>query len=118
MQRALSIVCVLLLVSGPPTAAEDVSTFHAYVDSDLCARLMLGPITQSRIECSQKTYKDGSNPVLVRLNDNTVFSVNKEKLIKEYVGQLASATGQAKVKSGSMKLESVKPQVRREHTSG
>jgi len=111
MRRTLSLMCIVLLVSGISIRAEDVTTFHAYVDSDLCARLMLGPITQSRVECSQKTYKDGSNAVLVRLTDNTVFSVNKEKLLKERVGQLATVTGQAKVKSGTMKLEAVMPEV-------
>jgi osmotically-inducible protein OsmY len=90
--------------------AEDVTTFHAYVDSDLCARLMLGPITQARAECSQKTYKEGSNAVVVRLSDNTVFSVNKEKLLKEHMGKLVAVTGEAKVKSGTMKLQSVMPQ--------
>ena len=71
---------------------------------------MLGPITQSRIECSLKTYKEGSNAVVVSLTDNTVFSVNKEKLLKENVGKIAAVTGEAKVKSGTMKLQSVMPQ--------
>jgi osmotically-inducible protein OsmY len=110
MRRILSIGCIFLLAAAASVSAEDVTTFHAYIDSDLCARLMLGPITQSRIDCSQKTYKEGSNSVLVRLNDNTVFSVNKEKLLKEYVGQLASVTGEAKVKSGTMKLQAVMPE--------
>jgi osmotically-inducible protein OsmY len=110
MRKMLSIMCIFLLVGAASMRAEDVTTFHAYVDSDLCARLMLGPITQSRVECSQKTYKDGSNAVLVRLNDNTVFSVNKEKLLKENVGKLAAVTGEAKVKNGTMKLQSVMPQ--------
>jgi osmotically-inducible protein OsmY len=109
MRRMLSITCIFLLVTAISMHAEDVTTFPAYVDSDLCARLMLGPITQSRVECSQKTYKEGSNSVLVRLNDNTVFSVNKEKLLKEHMGKLAEVTGEAKVKSGTMKLESVMP---------
>jgi osmotically-inducible protein OsmY len=110
MRKLLSIMCILVLISATSMRAEDVTTFHAYVDSDLCARLMLGPITQSRIECSQKTYKEGSNAVVVRLTDNTVFSVNKEKLLKQQVGKLAAVTGEAKVKSGTMKLQSVTPQ--------
>jgi osmotically-inducible protein OsmY len=100
----------LLLSSGVCAGAEEVSTFHAYVDSDLCARLMLGPITSSRVECSQKTNKEGSNPVLVRLKDNTVFDVNKQKMVKDYVGKFAEVTGEAKSKSGTMNLQSVKPE--------
>jgi hypothetical protein len=47
-----------LLFSSGVCGSEEVSTFHAYVDSDLCARLMLGPVTPSRIECSQKTFAE------------------------------------------------------------
>jgi hypothetical protein len=101
---------VSLLVSSGVCGSAEVSTFHAYVDSDLCARLMLGPITSSRIECSQKTAKEGSNPVLVRLLDNTVFDVNKQKMVKDHVGKFAEVSGEAKVKSGTMKLQSVKPE--------
>ena len=79
-------------------------SFLAYVDSDLCARLMLGPITTARVDCSMKTYKDGSNAVLVRLDDNTVFDVNKEKMVKDHVGGFGEAAGEVKVKSGTMKL--------------
>ena len=61
---------------------------------------MLGPITTARQECSVKTFKDGSNAVLVRLDDNTVFSVNKEKMVKEHVGGFGEAAGEVKVKSG------------------
>lgn len=110
MRRTILTLCSLLLIGGSRIAAEDVTTFYAYVDSDICARLMLGPITQSRVECSQKTYKDGSNAVVVRLADNTVFTVNKEKLLKEHVGKVASVTGEAKVKSGTMKLQTAMPQ--------
>ena len=102
------LVMVGLLFSCGVCVGDEVSTFHAYVDSDLCARLMLGPITSSRIACSQKTQKEGSNPVLVRLRDNTVFDVNKQKMVKDHVGKLAEVTGEAKVNSGTMKLQSVK----------
>jgi len=109
MKKTLLVMVSLLFSIGVCGSAE-VSTFHAYVDSDLCARLMLGPITSSRIECSQKTHKEGSNPVLVRLLDNTVFDVNKQKMVKDHVGKLAEVTGEAKVKSGTIKLQSVKPE--------
>jgi osmotically-inducible protein OsmY len=109
MKKTL-LVMVSLLISSGVCVSEEVSTFHAYVDSDLCARLMLGPITSSRIECSQKTHKEGSNPVLVRLLDNTVFDVNKQKMVKDHVGKLAEVSGEAKVKSGTIKLQSVKPE--------
>ena len=88
---------------------DEVSTFRAYVDSDLCARLMLGPITPGRIECSQKMAKDGSELVLVRLRNNMVLSVNKSKMIEPLVGQLAEVSGDLKVKAGRVKLKDVRP---------
>jgi len=97
---------------------DEVPSFHAYVDSDLCARLMLGPITTERVDCSVKTYKDGSNPVLVRLDDNTVFSVNKEKMLKENVGGFGEAGGEIKVKSGTMKLKTFTPVQRQDIPPG
>jgi hypothetical protein len=110
-------MCALALCCGSSVAAEDkdkkddkISTFYAYVDSDVCARLMLGPITQARIDCSKKAYKQGSNIVIVRLDDNVVFSVNKVKLVKEYLGGLGKVTGEAKTKSGEMKLDSFMPE--------
>jgi len=108
MRKLLAITCALALSSGAGVAAEnkDTTTFHAYVDSDVCARLMLGPITEARIECSKKMYKSGSNLVIVRLNDNTVFEVNKTKLVKPYLGGFGKATGVAKSSAGTMKLES------------
>jgi osmotically-inducible protein OsmY len=120
MKKLLTFMCALALCCGFGVAAEDkkedkkkddkISTFYAYVDSDVCARLMLGPITESRIDCSKKTYKQGSNIVIVRLNDNTVFSVNKVKLVKDYLGGLGKATGEAKTKSGEMKLDTFMPE--------
>jgi hyperosmotically inducible protein len=88
---------------------QEDSTFRTYVDSDLCARLMLGPITPGRIECSQKTAKDRNELVLVRLRNNMVLSVNKSKMIEPLVGQLAEVTGDLKVKAGRIKLQDVKP---------
>lgn len=103
------LVMLILLVGGVLCAKDEVATFHAYVDSDLCARLMLGPITTERVGCSEKTHKEGSNPVVVRLKDNTVFDVNKQKMIKDYVGKFAEVTGEIKLKSGEMKLQSANP---------
>ena len=117
MRNLLAFVCLLALCCGSGVAAQDknkkddkISTFYAYVDSDVCARLMLGPITQDRIDCSKKAYKQGSNIVIVRLDDNVVFSVNKVKLVKEYLGGIGKVTGEAKTKSGEMKLESFMPE--------
>lgn len=117
MRKLLVFMCALALCCGSSVAAEDkdkksdkISTFYAYVDSDVCARLMLGPITQARIDCSKKAYKQGSNIVIVRLDDNMVFSVNKVKLVKDYLGGLGKVTGEAKSKSGEMKLESFMPE--------
>jgi osmotically-inducible protein OsmY len=53
--------------------------------------------------------KDKNEPVLVRLSNNMVFAVNKEKMIQPMIGQFAEAAGNIKVKAGTMKLESVKP---------
>jgi len=113
MKIVLSILCSLLLLHSTSASylavQDEVPSFLAYVDSDLCARLMLGPITTARVDCSTKTYKEGSNPVLVRLDDDTVFSVNKEKLLKDHVGGFGEAGGEVKVKSGTMKLKDFKP---------
>jgi hyperosmotically inducible periplasmic protein len=89
-------------------AADEVSAIRAYVDTDICARLLLGPITPQRIGCSQSTSKDNAQPVLVRLSNNMVFTVNKEKMLRPLVGQLAEASGNVKVKSGTMKLQDIK----------
>jgi osmotically-inducible protein OsmY len=109
MREILFSILALFLVERSIGAAEEVSNFKAYVDSDLCARLMLGPITSGRVECSQKTYKDGAQPVLVRLSNNMVFDVNKEKMISKLVGQLADVSGEIKIKDASVKLKDVKP---------
>jgi hyperosmotically inducible periplasmic protein len=98
-----------VLLGGGLLLAGEVSTFNAYVDSDLCARLMLGPITSARVECSQNTSKQGADPVVVRLKDNTVLGVNKTKLLKNLVSQLAEVSGEVKIKDGNMKLEAAKP---------
>jgi len=107
--RILPTITLGLLFLNGLYAADEVSTFRAYVDSDLCARLMLGPITPQRIECSQSTAKDGSNPVLVRLQNNMVLTVNKEKTIRDMVGQLAEVSGKLKVGNGTIKLDSANP---------
>jgi osmotically-inducible protein OsmY len=89
-------------------ADDEVSTFKAYVDSDICARLMLGPISDTRIQCSKTTDKDGAEPVVVRLRNNMVFSVNKQKVIQPLVGQIAEVSGKIKPKNGTMKIDTAK----------
>jgi osmotically-inducible protein OsmY len=103
------VLTLLTLTFAGALHAGEVSSFKTYVDSDLCARLMLGPITTSRMECSKSTFKDGSMPVLVRLSNNMVFTSNKDKLLKPLVGQLAEVTGEAKPKNGTIKLQSANP---------
>jgi hyperosmotically inducible protein len=108
----VTFACVFLTFLGCEVLGagdKEISTFKAYVDSDLCARLMLGPITSARVECSQSTHKQGAEPVLVRLSNDMVLDVNKDKMIKDLVGQLVDASGQLKVNDGSIKLQSVTP---------
>ena len=107
--RCLARIAPILLVFGGVTIAADVTTIKAYVDTDVCAHLMLGPITQERMELSKKAFKQGDEPVLIQLSNNSVFQVNKPKMVKELVGQLAEATGEVKVKDAQIKLQSVKP---------
>ena len=63
MKKTLIVAVSLLFCCGICGSAE-VTTFHAYVDSHMCARLMLGPITAQRIECSQKTYQGGGRSLI------------------------------------------------------
>jgi hyperosmotically inducible protein len=109
-KTTLAFVLAVFLGSTIARAAEkEISTFPAYVDSDLCARLMLGPITSKRVACSQQTHKEGSQPVLVRLSNDMVLDVNKQKMIEKFVGQLVEVSGELKVKDGEVKLQTVKP---------
>ena len=103
MKGPLLMLLTLLLTDG--LRAGEIPIFHTYVDSDLCACLMLGPNTPERIQCSQTTNKDGSLPVLVRLSNDTVFTANKLKMIENIVGQLAEVSGEAKPKNGTVKLQ-------------
>ena len=103
--RMTSLLTLVLLLPGGLFSGE-VSVFRAYVDSDLCARLMLGPITPSRIECSQSTVKDGSEPVVVHLHNNLVLAVNKQKMIRPLAGQLVEVSGEIKANNGTVKLQS------------
>jgi osmotically-inducible protein OsmY len=96
------------VLAGLQCTGAEISTFHAYIDSDLCARLMLGPITNSRVQCAMQTFNEGSSPVIVRLNDNIVLTANKEKLLKGHVGKFAEVSGEAKLQGGTIKLQSVK----------
>jgi osmotically-inducible protein OsmY len=109
--RKFIVPVALVLASAALCFAADPAkqkTFPCYADSDICARLMLGPISPERIECSQSTHKQGAAPQLVRLSDNLVFEVNKTKMLKEHVGKFVEATGEPKEKDGRIKLESVK----------
>ncbi len=102
--RKAFLPAIVLLLNGA-LRGEEVSTLRVYVDSDVCARLMLGPITPPRIECSQSTVKDGSNPVLVRLSNNMVLSTNQQKTIQPLVGELAEVSGELKANNGTMKVQ-------------
>lgn len=108
MKRLVYVTVAALAVCGASAAAE-VTTIKAYIDTDVCSHLLLGPITEQRMDCSKKAFKQGDQPTLVQLSNNRVFQINKPKLVKDYVGQLAEATGELKIKDGQIKLQSVKP---------
>ena len=103
----LSAMLLASSISMFAAAVQSAETFHAYADSDICARLMLGPINEGRVTCSLSTVKDGANPVLIRLHNNLVLDVNKKKMIDPLVGQFVLATGEVKVKNGTMKLAEI-----------
>jgi osmotically-inducible protein OsmY len=109
MTRFACILVVTMTICGVMGAADEISTLPTYVDTDLCSHLLIGPISTERTECSKSTLKDGSEPVLVRLSNNMVLFVNKPKMIKGYVGQFATATGELKVKDNKIKLQEIKP---------
>jgi hyperosmotically inducible protein len=108
MMRLKCAATVAFAVCLAATAGE-VSTIKAYVDTNVCSHLLLGPITAQRTDCSKKALKEGDEPVLVHLSNSTVLQVNKQKMIKDIVGQLAEATGELKIKDGQMKLQAVRP---------
>ena len=108
--KRISALASLLLCSGLATAAKkETTSFKSYVDSDICSHVYAGPLTQKRIECSEQTHKEGSNPVLVRLKDSWIFEVNKEKMVKKHVGKLVTAEGEVNYNDSTMKLTSVNP---------
>src|SRR5690242_3788992 len=69
---------------------------------------MLGPISPEAVDCSRSAFKQCLEPLLVRLQDNTLFEVNKQKILKEVVGELVDATGETNENDGRVKLVSVK----------
>ena len=69
----------------------------------------LGPSPPHEWNAVRKTHKDGSGPVLVRLSNNMVLNVNKDKMINALVGELVDASGELKVKDGQVKLQAVTP---------
>src|SRR4051794_28155785 len=99
---------LLGLLAATVFGAEEIQEFPAYVDSDLCAHIMLGPISAARVECSQKTHKDGSNPVLVRLRDNLVLEPTKAKPFNPLVGKFAQVSGEVKIKDSKLKTKDVR----------
>lgn len=120
MKSALLTAVILLVSSSGLCAAADRpgETFHAYVDTDICSRLMLGPINEARVGCSLSTAKDGDEPVLIRLQNNMVLTVNKRKMVEKLVGQFMQATGQVKVSDGTMKLSEVSPEQAKDIPAG
>lgn len=108
MRATALLILTAIAAAGIGLAAES-TTIKAYVDTSVCSHLLLGTISTQRMDCSKKAFKDGDEPVLVELDNNQVYSVNKPKMVKDLVGQLAEATGEAKPKDAEFKLASVKP---------
>jgi len=103
-----SMLAAILLIGATLAGAnKETTSFKSYVDSDICSHLYLGPLTQARLQCSQDTHKQGSNAVLVRLADNWVFQVNKEKMLNKLVGKMANASGEVNYGDSTMKLKTV-----------
>jgi hypothetical protein len=92
----IALLATAVWLSQSWSRGAEVSTFRTYVDTDICARLMLGPITPSRTQCSQMIAKANAEPVLVRLSNNMVLAVNKRQLIEPLVGQLAEVSGRSR----------------------
>ena len=107
--KPLGYILTAALTACGLQAADEISTTQAYVDTDVCSHLMIGQITTQRVDCSKSTYKDGSDPTLVQLSSNMVFNVNKPKMVKNYVGQFATVSGELKVKDNQIKLKDVQP---------
>jgi BON domain len=104
----LLLPAVITASSGLSSAASlPIETFPAYIDSDICARLMLGAIDDERISCGVKTYKNGAGVVVIRLQNNLVLTPNKDKMVNKLVGKYAKVSGQVKVSDGSLKLDTV-----------
>ena len=110
MRHTLSILLLLPLIAATAGAQKKAydATFYSYIDSDLCATLMLGPVTDERRACSGDTFKKGSNPVVVRADDNWVFQVKNQKTVKKEIGNFAQVTGRVKEKAGTIKIASLK----------
>jgi hypothetical protein len=109
VKRALLLLPLVITASSSfiSAASLPIETFPAYIDSDICARLMLGPIDDERISCGVKTYKNGASAVIIRLQNNLVLTPNKDKMVNKLVGKYAKVSGQVKVSDGSVKLDTV-----------
>ena len=119
MRKAMLATVVLMLANGSGLSEKAVeSSFHAYVDSEVCARLMLGPVTAKRIECSRDTLEKGDQPAIVRVSDNAVFEVQNRKMVKKLVGEFAAVSGKVKEKNGKIKVVSAEAVGRSEIPKG
>lgn len=61
-------------------------------------------------EVQREHGQRGIDPVLIRLQNNMVLDVNKQKMIKDQVGKFILATGDVMAKDGTMKLMEVTPE--------
>nr|MCU0246656.1 hypothetical protein [Bryobacter sp.] len=80
--RATALLILTALAAAAFGTAAESTTIKAYVDTSVCSHLLLGTISTQRMDCSKKAFKEWDEPVLVALENNQVFSVNKPKMVK------------------------------------
>lgn len=107
MKRTISFLIVLGLYSVLGYAKDEEIEFYGYVDSDICSRVYLGPINESRVECTKSNFKAGDSLVLLRFRDNQVFEPHKQKNVKQRAGEAVKASGKANLDRGRIKVDSL-----------
>ena len=96
-----TLVVMLICCGHCGSGKDEVATFHAYWTRTCARGLMLGPITEARVACSEKRIRKDQirswSP-----QDNTVFDVTRRSG-EGTNGKFAEVTGEVKLKSGELK---------------